>query len=244
MSVANRCRRGLLSPTPCVALVLEEDGELDWVESSLGLCGEGTGVSGAPVQLSVTEELVSSLADRLDGVALLAEAVSHDHAVGKYHEFVRLFERAFLLPVTQLEKILSRFLAGSGLGYGREEVRQWIALRHPSTHADMRVTGGLVFDTDVQRFVPRMLQASYDVLMNKATWSDRSIDRRDTWKPTSGSNSAGADFFIKSGHDVVLEFQLFDEFGVYGRDFAAFFQSWPPGLWSKWAKDQPAEPTQ
>ena len=40
-------------------------------------------------------------------------------------------------------------------------------------------------ESDVCEFLPRMQQAARDVLINKATWRDASVNRRTAWEPTT-----------------------------------------------------------
>lgn len=85
---------------------------------------------------------------------------------------MRVFKRAFRLGPFDLIDPLAEFLAPGHVGYTHEEVRRWIELRQPATHADRRPY--FVLERDVQPVVERMIQAAYDVLFNKKIWQDKS----------------------------------------------------------------------
>ena len=74
------------------------------------------------------------LSVRLDGVALLAEARAHEHASGRFHELVRLFEATFRRAGKGRVNPLTEFLASTDLDYTRQEIVVWIQqLRHGLT---------------------------------------------------------------------------------------------------------------
>ena len=137
-SVIEQCQRDNSSPYPCIAFLHETDDEFEWLESTAGIYAKREATPDARFKLNLDEDLINSLLDRLKGVALLAEALAHKNATGKYHEFVRLYEHAFQLPILQLGKKIFKFLSGANLGYTRDEINQWIKFRHPSTHADFK----------------------------------------------------------------------------------------------------------
>jgi hypothetical protein len=233
-SIAERCQREISSASPCVAFQPENNDELNWLESSSGILVERDAMPDARFRLKLDDELVKSLSDRLDGVALLAEALAHKHATGKYHEFVRLYERAFLLPVAQLEKKLSQFLTGANLGYTRDEIKRWIQFRHPSIHADMKISQNLTLETDVTRYIPRMEQSAYDLLLNKNIWRDRGTERRNIWKPDIATTSSKYDLQLTQGKGAEFQFHVFDEFKAYPLDLNGILSPLPRGFWSKW----------
>ena len=138
--------------------------------------------------LDVMAEL---LADRRDGIGLMAEALAHTHAMGRFHDLMRVFERAFALGPWDLVEPLAKFRRGSRLGYSKPEVSNWSELRGPATHADRRSL--VLTEPDLRRPVMRMEQAAYDVLLNKATWPDRSTRRRNRWRPTTDTRRFSTD---------------------------------------------------
>jgi hypothetical protein len=232
-SVVERCQRKISSPDPCIAFLPETNDDVEWLESTSGIYARREASVDARFKLKLDDELIESLSDRLSGVALLAEALAHNNATGKYHEFVRLYELAFLLPMTQLDKKLSQFLLGANLGYTRDEINQWIQFRHPATHADLRITQELVFEADIVRFIPRMEQAAYDLLFNKNRWQTSDIDRRNTWKPDIATPSSKFDIQVTKGKKAEIRIQAFDEFNSYPLDLSAVLSSLPKGFWPK-----------
>ena len=169
--------------------------------------------------------------DRSDGAALLAEALAHDHPTGKFHELIRLFERAFARPAKLLVEPLQTFLNPS-YGYTEEELARWFEqLRDPATHADARAD--VVFEKDVRPVIARMEQAAFDVLLNKAQWRDPASDRKDIWNPATGTNDAANSIFLTKGKDAQLSFQLTDQFGAYPLDLAAGLAPLPEGWFAE-----------
>ena len=80
--------------------------ELNKLNSTNGIFVIRESISSAQGSIPLDSELLTQLQDRLPAVALLAEAQSHNLSVGKFHEFVRLFEYAFALPFRQVKKKL------------------------------------------------------------------------------------------------------------------------------------------
>ncbi len=184
-------------------------------------------------RLQLNDILILNLLDRLDGVYILAESLCQEHSTGKYHEFVRLFELAFKKTFTNLTDELFEFLQGSNKGYTKNEISDWINLRHPSTHADFKITQNIIFESDIARFIPRMEQAAYDVLLNKECWLNPKHDRREFWNP---SNSITSDCRIKiTGSDGGgASFTIYDKYYVFPEDLNSVNFVLPSILWSKW----------
>lgn len=217
LAVSERCRCSISSHIPPVALVPMDEDARHWLSTVTGL---QTPLRAFPIPNpmdGLDVDLIARLVqDRLDGLQLLAEALSHHHATGKFHEFLRLFERAFGRASSQLVQPLADFLqAHPRFGYTEEEVRQWLVmLRHPATHADTREE--FLLEADVRPFIPRMQQAAYDVLLNKTKWRSTSTARRQEWQPSSGSRSKSGSAFIEKGSPTsILEATLLDPFAVY-----------------------------
>ena len=78
-------------------------------------------------------------------------------------------------------------------------------------------------DADARRIVGRMLQAGYEVLMNKRLWRDPSSERRELWRPAAGSSGAGSDIFVAQGKAANLSFQFLDGFDSYPLVLAGSF---------------------
>ena len=105
-----------------------------------------------------------------------------------------MFKRAFRLGPFDLIDPLAEFLAPGHVGYTHEEVRRWIELRQPATHADRRPY--FVLERDVQPVVERMIQAAYDVLFNKKICKT-SPERRSAWSPTAGTSDPESSIFAR-----------------------------------------------
>jgi hypothetical protein len=163
------------------------------------------------------------------GVALMVEALGHDHAMGRFHEFVRLFERAFSSPARKVARPLAEFL-NPRFGYDDAELSHWFEdLRDPATHADVRNV--FLLEADVRPVIDRMEQAAFDVLLNKAAWRDPSTDRREVWAPTAGTFNADGGQFIVQGTTPVTSGTILDEYGVFPMDFSGVIKERPSNWW-------------
>lgn len=113
VSVAHGCRRQIASPWPVVVFVATTDAAQQWLAEKKGL--QHGKLKAAAVRTRDRMELdgavLNRLSDRDDGVALMAEALGAGHATARFHEFVRLFERAFATPSRELIEPLCDFLA-------------------------------------------------------------------------------------------------------------------------------------
>ncbi len=130
--------------------------------------------------------LVGGVMDRLSGVALMSLALSHSNALGKYISLCRLFEDAFAFPARHLGKKITQLIVANAvdLRYTRNEVEQWLSFRDGAAHADLAKATEYVVESDVLKFVPRMQQAAFDVLLNKEIWHNKSSSRRDLCRPS------------------------------------------------------------
>lgn len=182
-----------------------------------------------PPSSDLDASVLSKLSDREDGVALLVEALSHDHAMGRFHEFIRLFERAFARSGKTLTSPLNEFLS-SRFGYTTAELSRWFEeLRDPATHADARTE--FLLEADVRPVIDRMEQAAFDVLLNKALWRDPSTDRRDVWAPTAGSTNPRGGAFIVQGTTPVTYGAILDEYGAFPMDLSGVIAQRPGSWW-------------
>lgn len=214
------CSRSVLSPTPSIAFEITVPEERDYLESTIGIKTMERQDSGVRGPIPLDSKLLSALGDRLAGVALLAEAYSGGEA-GKYREFVRMFELAFRRPFTQLEKILNKFLSPTPFRYTRKEIRGWIVLRHPLSHADLKKTQGIAVTSDVRRHILRMEQAALDVLFNKKVWSNTSVERRSLYSPDACTTSESGNAVVKQGTNLNFSFRIYDEFGIFPKMLTA-----------------------
>jgi hypothetical protein len=238
LSVLNHSRRRIASPRPFVALGIDDEDEKGWASSLSRFQGEHTSIPKTSYCLPTTSENLQAFSDRLDGVALLAEALAHEHSTGKFHEFMRLFERAFALAPSQFEKKLAQFLRGADLGYDRAEVKRWIELRNPATHANDLTRSDIVFESHVRPVIARMEQAAFDVLLNKNTWAHSSKERRPLWRPPVATISPKNALRLTQGLEAKFQFQILDPFDAFVYDGGFRIPELPNHLWSSWAKTE------
>jgi hypothetical protein len=234
ISVFEQVKRSISSPGPYIALLPEDSKSQEWLNNDTkGISCIHRSFQDFRFHIKLDKDILDSLQDRLDGVALLAEALSYTHPMGMFHEFLRFFERAFARSSSRLAKPLAQFLAESRRGYTQKEIQQWVVeLRHPATHADRRPSFAL--ESDIRPVIRRMKQAAYDVLFNKAKWQDSSTERRKIWVPPAGIASKSHDLFIVKGTaGIDLQFQLLDGFYSYPLDLSAGIDVLPKGWWIK-----------
>lgn len=182
--------------------------------------------------MSILEAVDTSvLGDRIEGVALLAEALNSQSPLGRYSQLMRLFESAFRLGPYNLTEPLVNFLANSEHCFKAEEVKQWTDARAFALHADRRPE--IYLDSDVRPFEPRMLEAGYDVLLNKEKWRSKSSDRRHIWRAPSGTKGANNEgVYLARGQAANLKAHVFDGFMAYPMITAGpFIQALPKAAW-------------
>lgn len=214
LSVTARCQRSLGSCAPSFAFVPENDADRRLLARAVGV---SPGISKAPQVLSSPLDLAlvsEAVLGRWDGLALLAEALAHSRASGRYRDLVRFFEMAFQRPFTVCAKKLNQFLRVD-FGYTVSEIRNWQNLRHPFAHADRAGVTGIATEHDARPVVGRMTQAAYDVLLNKAEWRSFSSGRRDTWQATAFTADSTGSGVVVQGSPARIEVQVLDEFGVF-----------------------------
>jgi len=231
LAVAERARRIVSSADPPVALVAESDAEREWLDERDSFAFPTTmNMTTHVVPRCDALEMFDDLRDRPDGLALLAEALAHSHASGRFKEFIRLFERAFAAATQALIGPLSTFLVSGPYRYDQPEVEGWIIdVRHPLVHADRRPE--FLVEADVRHLLPRVEQAAYDVVFNKEQWRSRSSGRRDLWRPDGINRPEGP--VIRQGATPTLRFQLLDSLGVYPFNAAAHMTEPPAEWWSR-----------
>lgn len=214
IAVSENSRRTISAPYLCVALLPTSKRDRRWLSKRAGMAIPPTAKSIPRIPPRVARPLLRRLDDRSRGVALLAEALAHGHATGKFNELVRFFEHAFARPYNKLEKKLCQFLAGGGFGYTRTEIRGWLhEIRDLATHADERLDFAL--EATTRPVVSRMEQAAYDVLFNKKRWHDPSSERRRVWRPDGATTDDKGATTVRQRSTLTIEAQLFDIFGSY-----------------------------
>lgn len=239
IAMSERARRSISSPSPYVAFLPETDDERTWLESTRGLKNGFLAVPGSRPRIELTDQTLHSLADRLDGLELCAEAQSQHQASGKFREFVRLFERAFRVrSKRQLVEPLWVFLQGSGQGFTEAEVQDWLEKkRHPVTHAFQH--GRFLLESDIAPIIQRVEQAAYDVLFNKAQWGTKSTARRQLWSPEAGTLDSDTSLFLTQGKGTTIQFQVFDRLAGFPGDLSARLTSVPEEWWANEAQTGP-----
>jgi hypothetical protein len=239
VAISQGTRSSISSPTPAAALLADGDDGREWLAAAsyLDLRPPGNGRPQPSWKIELSDEIQAGLADRLDGVALLAEALGHGHPTGRFHEYLRLFERAFASPTRNLAEPLAEVL-DPRFGYTIEEIEHWLGvLRDPATHADIRPK--FVLEADTRAVVGRMRQAAFDLLMNKERWRSADTARRKLWRAPTGTSGVGNDIFATRGEALAITAQLMDPFDAYPMNLAAIINPLPAGWW---APMPPADP--
>ena len=240
IAVREGCKRQIRSPSISVAFQPEDEADRHLLSSAVGLVRNSRAIFGVQPSVDLSpEQFATVLRDREDGLALLAEALSHEHPTGQFHEYLRLFERAFGLGPTDLVLPLSTFLEAAGQGFTKSEVEDWLLrLRHPTTHADRRPI--FFLESDIRPVTWRMRQAAYDVLFNKALWRDDAPSRRDGWSPPAWMSAPReAPIIAREGGAFRAQLQWLDDFGVFPFDFEAEVRALIPEGWWVQPPDAP-----
>ncbi len=242
ISIGEMCRCSISSPTPCVALLSEADEARKWLESTYGILHNTRAENTFRFPIP-PEQLKALLPDRLDGAALLAEALAQSNPAGRFNEFIRVFEHAFRASSAPLVQPLYDFLSGNAQGYSHAEVRNWITVvRHQTRHADLKNQPTFLLSAEVRPYIPRVKQAAFDVLFNKAIWHDISVKRRSSWAPMAFvANTHGDQMVIAKGSTPTVEAQLIDGFGSYPVDLSAGISPIPANWWCKLSDKHTAE---
>lgn len=233
IAICERCRRSISSPTPSIAFLPDNQEVLEWLDATNGIVQGGHRVTAIEPRVVLAEGgMTEAFLARSDGVALLAEALAHHHPTGRFHELLKVFERAFSLSSKNLVHPLAKFLETSGHEYTEAEVTNWVVdLRHPATHADKKDL--FLLEADVRPVIPRMEQAAYDVLFNKTEWRSPSTDRRKVWSPSAGLVSESGSVYMSRSDKTPLRAQLLDAFRSYPVDLDAGLVELPEGWWAK-----------
>lgn len=185
LAVLTQSQFEVYSPRPYAYLEPETDDESELLGSRVHLPGLALTASMVAPGGGSTLDVAGLLQDRPQGLKLLAAALAAGHGVPKLHELIRVFEHAFAVGGARLVDPLLEFLRSYpewDLGWTHGEVRHWIqGLRDPATHADLRLATRVLMDPDVEEFLPRIEQAAYDVLFNKANWHRADPARAQRW---------------------------------------------------------------
>lgn len=222
ISVAIGARRYITSPSYPIAAIEPLDDEMkDFLNQAEGFLKRSDRryvvASGVYHQFDMQNNL-NALSDRLDGIALMAEAVANTHATGRFREHIRLFERAFRRASSGLVAPLTGFLEAASLGYTEDEILKWMHFRHLATHADNRPE--FLTERQAVSVADRVEQAAFDILFNKANWRSNDTERRQLYRPKEGTLSDGVNnvrvFFTKEeGHEGLVAMSMLDDLGSF-----------------------------
>lgn len=177
--------------------------------------------------------LAAATADRLDGLAMMADALFEDAAVGRVREFFRLFERAFARGPSGCIAPLTSFLQSSprqdASKFDLDEITAWMQdLRPTATHGDRREE--YARSADAAPYMARMEAAAYDVLLHKAAWHDPSSERRQwiRFMSVPGNGDTGS-VLLRPGATVMIDW--IDPFGSYPIDRERHSKVEDPWVW-------------
>jgi hypothetical protein len=235
VAISNRCARRIESCSPFFFLAPENEVDI----AQLPEIKFAVAAKLIPrVDVSTGIPLIDApnlLGDRQVGAALLSEAFGNTNALGRYRDFVRVFELAFRLDPKSLAAPLAEFLDPAALGYSEAEVSKWLRVRNAASHGDLKWPDSwIAFERDVQLFIARMEQGALDVLFNKKLWSDPSTRRRDVWYPTTATIDPIGGLRVTEGEFTrvaVLDFAM-DCFDAWPVRMSAGNLSPPLGWWA------------
>lgn len=201
---------GNMSALEGVPAIVAENNVRSWPAARAGLLGG---------------ELQLLDAKRTDGVVLLTEVLNARSPLGQFGQLWRFFERAFKKDHWDAAKKLESFLAGASHHHFEEsEIDSWAQARNRATHPnnksrDNKSRDDFRLDSDVQPYIGRMLEAAYDVLLNKKEWWSSSVERRNVWTPVTGSSGPSDGTFVAGRVEEggALHSQLLDYFAVVRR---------------------------
>lgn len=230
LAAAQGTTRHLSSPWPPVMLRASGPGGEDWLAERAGIkYGRLKSRARLEEPPKLRESEINQLADRADGISLLVEASGTSHASGRFHEFIRLFERAFGRASKLLATPMAEFL-DPRFGFTQKELEVWFEeLRDPLTHADQRAT--FLLERDINPVIDRVEQAALDVVFNKVNWRKPDSERRALWTPQSGLVGPDGKVFLTKGTRPPLQGQLIDEYGSFPMNLKGVISSIPTEWW-------------
>jgi len=222
------CRQkkfSIASPFKCFAFVPETEEEQTYLSSSDGFYCNLVGHFGTDFTFELQPDAMMALVGRWDGVRIMAEAEVVRSDLGKFREYIRLFELAFSGAGQGLYKPVLRFLTGSKVEFTKSEVRDWfVELRGAATHADRSPP---IFSSELGSRISRMKVAAYDVLFNKSSWKDIDPERREVLRPISGAQ------FLTAGDEAKMVMQPRDLFGQFGLLVDVNISPFPDSVYSE-----------
>jgi hypothetical protein len=231
IAVQANTTRKITSLHPCVVLHLENDADRQYVAGCKGMLVGGKTQSYRPYVGPDDLSKLVALYDRKEGFALLAEALNHNSSSGKYKDLIRLFENAFRMKHSKLAGRLVGFL-DNRMNYTRSEVSMWLSLRNGSNHGERSKNPKLFFEADVKQFLPRMEQAAYDILFNKAKWHHDDILRNDIWRPSAYmAGRKPLQMSAEAGAQIDGIIMTADAYDVYGQGPMLVKDDFPEPWW-------------
>lgn len=243
LSVVYQCQRLIKSPSPCIAVRADDNTERGLIADASGIAAPAT----ARPRVNLVPELRPEarydllIADRLDGVAMLADAMSEGTSSGRARELFRFFERAFRRGPADAGSRLALFMSTGELTrrLSDEEVSHWfLTLRSRLTHADRQ--DEYARNRDVDPHLARMEVAAYDVLFNKLKWRDPDVSRRDPELALQGAIASDGAAVVAAGGTNVRGTWL-DAYGTFALDFRVILD--PGEDWfDLMPRQRPAEP--
>ena len=171
--------------------------------------------------LDLSDPTTAAVRGREQAAGLLAEAMGSDSPVTRYRTLVRIFELAFGRGFREAGPAVTEFLSSNNLGYNRSEVETWLRVQHERTSKT-------VLEADVNALIPRMEQAAFDTLFNKAKWSHPDPERRPTRSFGSATTGGlGRPLAFTEGQQAEVQLQVMDPFGSYPMLLKCPVQAWP-----------------
>lgn len=214
LSVKTKSLKEIFSPIPYFLFAYKTHEELCWLNNTSGYIIDGKPTVSEYFSVHECQNVPPSLlADRIDGIALLSEALCHKNYMGKYRDYMRLFELSFSRKTSQLSKKLYQFLQGfTAANYTKQEVEEWIKYRNPSSHANQEQ-----FSTEknVKPYIQRIEQAAYDILYNKKYWKSYSKERRNIYFPSFFTISKNGTPGAAPGTKITISCHSEDQFHSY-----------------------------
>ncbi|SHO44260.1 Putative transposase [Nitrosotalea sinensis] len=183
ISISDMSKVSISSPHPSQGFIPENESESRYLTQSKGF--ELKLISRMVFHNNFFREIYENqLLDRTEGVKIMANANGQTDNLSKFKELVRLFENAFGNDGSRLAESLYAFLKSSEFDYSKDEIADWmVTKRDGATHADRRITQTLVHSEDMNQHIDRIHQAAYDVLFNKKSWGNQTINRQTTFEP-------------------------------------------------------------
>lgn len=148
----------------------------------------------------------------LAGIALLAEALDQGNALGRYQEFVRLFERAFSRKAGVLDSRSSSSHCSPTHNALTVHRAGDPRVGGSAAHADHRPT--FLLEGDVRPWINRIEEAALDVLLDKADWRAPSGSAQPV-APRYGVDGFESGMFVSQNAAASVSVQVLDGFRSY-----------------------------